>query len=282
MLIVCPNCATSYKIEETSLGSEGRTVRCARCKVTWFAAATASTHALALHAPTMADVGSDPRDGSTAPSDIPQHGEIGTVAILPPEPFPHAVESDSPPLVPAAVGEEEAEAPPSEDVESIAAKRQAQLVPLPPARPSRRPRLAFYIPVLLAIIVAAMAARTPIVRQFSQTASLFAAIGLPVNLRGLEFNDVVISNETENNVPVMIVQGKIRNITPNKVQVPHIRFGVQNNANVEVYAWTALPDKTMLGAGETLAFRSQLASPPPEAKTVAVRFANAHDREPGR
>jgi predicted Zn finger-like uncharacterized protein len=279
MLIVCPNCATSYKVEETSLGSEGRNVRCARCRVTWFAAATASTHALALHAPIMADA--DPGDGSTGHSDTPPGGEMGAVAILPPEPFPHAVESDSPPLVPAAAGEEEAEAP-SEDVESVAAKRQAQIVPLPPARPSRRPRLAFYIPVLLAIIVAAMAARTPIVRQFPQTASLFAAIGLPVNLRGLEFNDVVISNETENNVPVMIVQGKIRNITAHKVQVPRIRFGVQSNANVEVYAWTALPDKTALGAGETLAFRSQLTSPPPEAKTVAVRFANAHDREAGR
>lgn len=281
MLIVCPNCATSYKVEETSLGSEGRTVRCARCKVTWFAAATASTHALALHAPLMADAGSDPHDGSTSPLAMPQDGEIGAVAILPPEPFPHAVESDSPPLVPAAAGEE-AEASPREDIESIAAKRQAQLVPLPPAQRRRRPRLAFYIPVLLAVIVAAMAARTPIVRQFPQTASLFAAIGLPVNLRGLEFNDVVISNETENDVPVMIVQGKIRNITTHKVQVPHIRFGVQNNASVEVYAWTALPEKTALGARETLTFRSQLASPPPEAKTVAVRFANAHDRNPGR
>src|ERR1700712_11068 len=38
MLIVCPNCATSYLIDPTSVGSAGRTVRCARCKTTWFAA----------------------------------------------------------------------------------------------------------------------------------------------------------------------------------------------------------------------------------------------------
>ena len=103
-----------------------------------------------------------------------------------------------------------------------------------------------------------------------------------MNLRGLEFNDVVISNETENNVPVMIVEGKIRNITAHKARVPPIRFGVENNARIEVYAWTAPPDKTTLGPGETLVFRSQLTSPPPEAKAVAVRFANAQDREPGR
>ncbi len=37
MLIACPNCATSYNIEPASLGAAGRTVRCARCKTTWFA-----------------------------------------------------------------------------------------------------------------------------------------------------------------------------------------------------------------------------------------------------
>jgi predicted Zn finger-like uncharacterized protein len=37
MHIVCPNCSTPYAIEPTSLGAAGRTVRCARCKTTWFA-----------------------------------------------------------------------------------------------------------------------------------------------------------------------------------------------------------------------------------------------------
>jgi len=37
MLIVCPNCSTSYAIDPTSLGSAGRIVRCARRKTTWFA-----------------------------------------------------------------------------------------------------------------------------------------------------------------------------------------------------------------------------------------------------
>src|SRR4249919_2395535 len=37
MLIACPNCSTSYMIDPASLGEAGRTVRCARCKTTWFA-----------------------------------------------------------------------------------------------------------------------------------------------------------------------------------------------------------------------------------------------------
>src|SRR5262249_29543582 len=37
MLIVCPNCQTSYELAAVSLGSEGRSVRCVRCKEVWFA-----------------------------------------------------------------------------------------------------------------------------------------------------------------------------------------------------------------------------------------------------
>src|ERR671934_1427392 len=37
MLIVCPNCATSYQVEASVLGSTGRSVRCVRCRNVWFA-----------------------------------------------------------------------------------------------------------------------------------------------------------------------------------------------------------------------------------------------------
>src|SRR5665213_131917 len=37
MLIVCPSCASSYMIDPAAVGPAGRTVRCARCKASWFA-----------------------------------------------------------------------------------------------------------------------------------------------------------------------------------------------------------------------------------------------------
>jgi predicted Zn finger-like uncharacterized protein len=37
MLIVCPNCATSYRVKPSSLGGTGRSVRCVRCRNVWFA-----------------------------------------------------------------------------------------------------------------------------------------------------------------------------------------------------------------------------------------------------
>jgi predicted Zn finger-like uncharacterized protein len=37
MLIVCPNCATSYDVEVASLRPNGRRVRCVRCRTIWHA-----------------------------------------------------------------------------------------------------------------------------------------------------------------------------------------------------------------------------------------------------
>jgi hypothetical protein len=61
------------------------------------------------------------------------------------------------------------------------------------------------------------------------------------------------------------------------VEVPRLRFAVRNELGNEIYNWTALPSRSLLGPGETLTFQSRLASPPPEAYDVLVRFFNRRD-----
>ena len=53
MLIVCPSCATAYMIDPAAIGPAGRTVRCARCKATWFAGGPKSEPSVAAVADTV-------------------------------------------------------------------------------------------------------------------------------------------------------------------------------------------------------------------------------------
>jgi hypothetical protein len=99
-----------------------------------------------------------------------------------------------------------------------------------------------------------------VVRWLPQTASLYAAIGLPVNLRGLVFANVTTERETHDGV-----------------EVPRLRFSVRYQSGYEVYSWTALPSRNVLLPGETLPFSSRLASPPREGDRVEVRFFNRRD-----
>jgi hypothetical protein len=135
--------------------------------------------------------------------------------------------------------------------------------------------------VLGLVLVCLIAGRQQIVRLLPQTASLYARIGLPVNLRGLAFENIKTTRDIEDGVPILIVEGEVVGTTGRHTEVPRLRFAVTDNTGKEIYAWTARPAKTLLPPGEVLPFRSRLASPPAEASGVTVRFFNRHDAKAG-
>jgi predicted Zn finger-like uncharacterized protein len=163
----------------------------------------------------------------------------------------------------------------NQDIESFTARRaRRQALRQKNRRASRIPML---ILALLGLNVALVGWRTEVVRAVPQTAALFAAVGLPVNLRGLAFEDIKITNEMHDGVNVLVIEGNIVSSTGKPVEVPRLRFAVRNAIGQEIYTWTAQPTRSILGAGETLAFRNRLASPPADAKDVLVRFFNRRD-----
>jgi hypothetical protein len=56
-----------------------------------------------------------------------------------------------------------------------------------------------------------------------------------------------------------------------------LRLAVIGPDSRELYSWTALLPRSVLPQGESLPFRSRLASPPAEGKQVMVRFLNRLD-----
>ncbi len=335
MLIVCPSCATSYMIDQAAVGPAGRNVRCARCKVMWFAGVPKSAPAVAAfvdnviaeaeaQSPAPARAQAPPPPAAAAPPPPPaaaapppppaaaapppeptpesadDFGAEPTESIAaagietppieppPPQPAPAPVEvqapepaaiDDAPSLVPPI----EPELPPgaanaeldSEEVESYAARRQRLQARRKTTR--RSSRWTAVILVLVAFNVALVGARKDVVRYLPQTASLFAAIGLPVNLRHLKFENVRISKEAQDGVNILIVQGTIVSAADKAIEVPRLRFAARNATGQEVYTWTALPARSILGPGERLEFRSEIPAPPADASDVMVRFFTAQD-----
>jgi hypothetical protein len=133
------------------------------------------------------------------------------------------------------------------------------------------------IAVQLVVICAGLLWRAEIVHLMPQTASFFRAIGLGVNVRGLAFADIHASGDDHDGVTVLIIEGTIVNTTRSAVSVPRLRFGLRNAVLAELFSWTAPPDKGILGPGETLSFRSRLASPPADGSDILVRFLNRLD-----
>jgi predicted Zn finger-like uncharacterized protein len=301
MQIICPQCRTAYDVTPAALGSEGRQVRCIRCKTVWFAelarrpgnisappiplpdpepgpttaAATAPPPAAAGPSPEpqsipsipapVAPPAASPIESPTAAPDAPAAGEppVPGVAAAAVEPVA------SPPAVPP---------PEPADIESVAARRSVGSAAKRPAHRGRRlSGLTTAAAVLMLVSGGLVIGRTEVVRALPQTASLFETIGLPVNLRELAFKDLKTTQELHDGVQILVIEGTIVATGNAVVDVPRLRFAIGAANGHEVYAWTALPARGKLAPGETLPFRTRLASPPEQGRTVKIRFFNRLD-----
>src|SRR6476620_5283092 len=197
-----------------------------------------------------------------------------------PAPMPVAI-ADAPSLVPGiepassdlTAGSE------SDEIENFTARRKRLQARRRQVR--RSSRWTALILVLFAFNVALIGARSEVMRFLPQTASLFSAIGLPVNLRNLKFDNMRISKETQESLSALVIEGTIVSISNKPTEVPRLRFAARDAMGQEVYTWTSMPSRSILGPGEKLEFKSRLVSPPPTASDVIVRFFNPQDAVAG-
>jgi hypothetical protein len=123
--------------------------------------------------------------------------------------------------------------------------------------------------------------RADVVRLMPQTASFYKLVGLEVNLRGLSFKDLKVATETVDGKPVLVIEGMIVSTTKKAVDLPRLRFSVRDAQGTEIYAWNAVLEQAVLKPGERAAFKSRLASPPPEGRNIDIRFFNRRDLAAG-
>ena len=132
---------------------------------------------------------------------------------------------------------------------------------------------------LVAVIVGSMSLaglKEEIVRVIPASSALYAAAGLPVNLRGLEFRGVTSRMSGEASQRLLKVQGEIANLRPGLNPVPPIEVVVEGEDGRPLYRWTATAAKPKLGRNEAVAFETRLVAPPEAGRNVKVRFAQAN------
>ena len=313
MLIICPSCATSYDVDLANLSPNGRQVRCARCRTIWHAQPSHADKLLLAAAALAPGAGADDQPeaaeaedrfadelasaalGSfqssaverpaTAPaSSFAEHGPGVELA----EPDGYSGEVEAPPIVPVDLDESrprgehhgtsaparESDPEAAQDIESVAARRtRAQRASL--RWPLSRLQTAILALALLDTILVGW--RSDVVRALPQTASFYSLLGLPVNLRGLTFDNVATATEQHEGVPILVVEGNVINATRRTEDVPRLKFILRNAARQEIYSWTAVPARASLSPGEGVGFRTRLASPSTEARDVVVRFVTRRD-----
>jgi predicted Zn finger-like uncharacterized protein len=278
MHIICPHCTTSYAINLATLGAAGRSVRCSRCREVWLARPEDAVD-MSAPVPAMAAAGqADSRDDAAAEWEAMAPEDA-------PEQTPHV---DSPSISADWPADG---APRSTEADWTAAARDDGLDH--DAEPLRRfpflPR-SFGLPALPhaiglptacvamgALVLALIIWRSDVVRLLPQTAAFYKMVGLDVNLRGLAFKDLKITNETVEGKPVLVIEGVIVGDTRKAVELPRLRFSVRDAQGAEIYAWNAVLEQTTLKPGERAWFKSRLAAPPPEGRNIDIRFFSKRD-----
>jgi predicted Zn finger-like uncharacterized protein len=277
--IVCPHCSTSYAINPATLGEAGRNVRCSRCREVWLATpqdAMRVEPALSQSYQPAADRGAIAGwDASDAPTGH------------------HAPVVDSPSIAsdwPIEDGAHEAEADwtsmATEDALDAEMSRQRHLSwfgrlfqraprPVTARKPTFRASIA--CAGVGALVAALLIWRADVVRLLPQTATFYKSVGLNVNLRGLQFRDVKVVTETLEGKPVLLIEGVIVGEWRKAVDLPRLRFSLRDAKGSEIYAWNAVLEQSVLKPGDRVWFKSRLASPPVEGRTIDVRFFNRRD-----
>ena len=130
---------------------------------------------------------------------------------------------------------------------------------------------------LVAPLGAAAAFPESVVAIAPITIRAYDAVGLNVNIYGLEVHRIEQQHAIVDGTRVLTIKGEITNVSNASHKLPFLRFGLSDQGQAEVYSWTLDTGARPLRSGETTNFVTRVASPPETAKNLQIRFAHANE-----
>lgn len=273
MIISCPHCQTKYQVTYEAIGSAGRKVQCAHCQQAWDQGPIEPDEPPPAIRQAEQALAEDALDDALSAEE-----KVATAAVGKP-------------------GKEKATKPKKtkkDDLEDDQSRGQSAAGRLDPAvvrkrrkafsreesvseeQPVERLRLALRIiwgVALVAVLAYAYWGRVQVVQRFPAMAGIYEAVGLQINVVGLDFSNVSSMQTLRNGKEVLIVSAQIVGLSPIPVPVPSVVVTLIGPNGQGIYQWSVRPAVRDLMIGERSTFETQLTLPPGEASRVRLSFA---------
>lgn len=297
MILTCPACSTRYAVPDSAIGIDGRTVRCAKCRHSWF-----------QEGPQLAEVDARPAPAAStarlaerpAAPEAPPATKAPAARPAPPPPAPEKSAQRPEPATtepgtrprhqPGFAPEEEPvpafDSVPSRVPESTAASRvyddtgsfaYADESPssfdfAPPFRPRRNwARIGTYLAVIFGVVTLGLAAVVawsgvpdwmPIPRPTFAEAQRDLQLDFPRNRQDKR----TLPNGTE----FFGASGTVTNVGSETRNVPTILIVLRDARNRVVYSWEVVPPQRSLRPGESVTINEAVTDVPKAAVVAEI------------
>jgi predicted Zn finger-like uncharacterized protein len=265
MIITCPHCQTKYQVTYEAIGSVGRKVQCAQCQKAW------QQRALEKEIPPTPEQ-------KKASEAIAEDGLDDAMAAE-----ERTVKDEAARFMALEKAAEEAQhraAAASKVDTAVLRKRQkdfrrrqsAMVAELPLAKLRRSLRIGGTL-ILVGIVATGYFGRVMVVEKFPAMAGVYAAVGLGVNVVGLDFSNVSTLQSLRDGKEVLSVSAQIVGLMSEPVSVPAVVVTLLDSHGQGIYEWSVTPAVRDLMAGERATFDTQLTMPPGDAASLRLSFA---------